>query len=59
MVATANAAAATAKRLSTEPFPARARRFDADKELNAGDESIRRREINDIGGLLQGLRVKP
>jgi hypothetical protein len=59
MVATTNAAALTAERLSTAPFPARALRFDADKELNGENEPIRREEKSDIGDLPQGLRMNP
>jgi hypothetical protein len=45
--------------LSTAPFPARALRFDADKELNGENEPIRREERSDIGDLPQGLRMNP
>jgi hypothetical protein len=59
MTRAASAAALAAERLSTEPFPARALRFDSDKELNAENELIRRGERSDIGDLPQGLRMNP
>jgi hypothetical protein len=55
--AAAPLAAAAAERLSTEPFPAaRALRFDADKERNADNEPIRRRDRSNIAASLKSLK---